>query len=489
MTIYFFWPSLGDNGGNVRPSTVWLALAASLPLVACYAELSGSAPLGFDELDAGLPGGNAGGAAGGGNGGGGNPGGGNPGEDASSVGGDDAGTSRDGEARMVITCDGAAVGTRESRTRYAQAQVVPPASCEAESQTRVCGEDGTWSRWSGTYLAEQCTVTSVRSCGATPHGGTATRVRYPVAKATNYTQCQPEEQTATCTDGTLSAFSGSAQYETCEVGFLGLCGLALFTDVDCEAGTECGLKSLNLQCLGSATHACASNNECRYTCVSGACTSAKVPRGGTCDDAQDCSACTSSGGQTTEATCATSVCVCGNGSSCTANNQCAGTCVAMQCVTANTTCDKDDDCRGAYKCIKPNSWSIGQCKLPDGEGCTDDAQCEHFCIVDTCGPLAQDGDECGENEDCASSLVCRDTGSGLHCAAPASIGGVCEETADCAQGLSCANVQGVKICMSAGPSGAPCVLAIDGSLQCASGVCECTPPSCTGMNPTYGTCQ
>ena len=111
------------------------------------------------------------------------------------------------------TCDGVSLGVIQQRIRYAESQVVEPATCRSETQSRTCTESG-FSAWSGGFQAESCAVSTVRSCGATVSGGTESRQLYPVAKTDDYTKCAPETQTRTCTDGTWSDWSGSAQNET-----------------------------------------------------------------------------------------------------------------------------------------------------------------------------------------------------------------------------------------------------------------------------------
>ena len=48
-------------------------------------------------------------------------------------------------------------GDSEERTMYVQDTVNAPATCESETQTRVCN-DGNFGIWSGSYAHEACTV-------------------------------------------------------------------------------------------------------------------------------------------------------------------------------------------------------------------------------------------------------------------------------------------------------------------------------------------
>ena len=53
------------------------------------------------------------------------------------------------------------------------------------------------------------------SCGAIPHGGTISRIRYQNASVNYGSSCQSETQVATCNDGTLSSYNGSYTFESC----------------------------------------------------------------------------------------------------------------------------------------------------------------------------------------------------------------------------------------------------------------------------------
>jgi hypothetical protein len=477
----------------VRHSSPWLAAAASIHLFACYAELPGSASPDnpYAGLDAGAAGGTEGGSPLGGTFTGGGTTGGTPGGSLDGSMPLDAGPGSDAAPDAPVSCEGVAVGQSQTRTRYAELQVVPPATCKSETQTRTCRAGGL-SDWTGTYQAEACTSAMVSSCGSTPHAGTQSRQRYAQAKVSDFNLCTPETQTSTCNDGTFSAWSGSAQYESCQVSFLGKCGL--FSSVACEANTECQLKAFMIRCLGLGMHACQSNGDCVNTCVGGSCTASSVQRGGACDDVTDCSSatCTTSGGVQSTAGCVANLCACNAGNTCTANAQCVGTCVNSLCVAANTSCDKDDDCRGENKCIKAGSAATGTCLLPDGKACSLNSQCEHVCRSLVCDKRGTTGDSCdssGENADCAEGLVCRSAGLVNQCQAPADVGGTCDETADCGPAMTCYTGGTSKTCVSsvAGATGAYCVLSVAAALQCASEVClTCTgTPQCA----TVGTCQ
>jgi hypothetical protein len=424
----------------VSSSLARLLPAAALGLVACYAELPGSAPIddfsngsfpeaGFPpNLGGGLPGGDPIGGGMGGD------------LDTGMSGPLDAG----GDVGLVTSCDGSPVGTLQMRTLYAEAQVVPPMTCKGEVQSRVCRNTG-WSAWSGSYKAESCMEAAVRSCGDVAHGASETRERYAQAVVSEYTSCVPEEQIRDCDDGTFSAWSGSYTVEKCEVGFLGRCNV--LSDFGCVATTACTFKVAGSQCLGTTSHSCSANAECQSgVCVGGSCVAAKMPVTGACDEAADCAACSNS----IAAVCsATNQCVCGNGATCSNNSHCQGTCVASRCVAPNSTCDNDDDCTiASHKCVRPALSSSGTCLLRNGQTCSTNAQCEHVCrpldgneqfTQKACAARGTSGDHCDENADCVSSqslqLVCRTASgeAGPHCWSPLPALAACEETADCDQ--------------------------------------------------------
>jgi hypothetical protein len=386
----------------------------------------------------------------------------------------------------------------QTRKLYADAQVVPPAACRSETQTRTCRNTG-WSGWSGTFKAESCTQAAVHSCGDIAHGATESRERYASATVNDFELCAPEEQTRECDDGTLGPWSGTATATACEVSFLGHCNV--ISDIKCVATTSCSFKLTGSQCLGATAHACAANAECASgVCVNGSCAAAKVPSTGACDETADCAPCAGS----IAAICtASNVCACGVGATCSNNNQCQGTCVASRCVAPNTTCDSEDDCPATSKCVKSGSGSsnTGVCLLKDGQSCTANAQCQNVCRPSeanelflanqkVCAPkgTGMSGMEahCDENADCMGAYVCRPwagqtvTG-GTHCQAVAAAGDFCDETIDCAQTPTTAtcNTASSTCVLTLIPSGSPCLLAA----QCASGVCDIPMGSATG------TCQ
>jgi|GEM_PF-3954838 len=107
-------------------------------------------------------------------------------------------------------CDGQPHGTVQSQDRYAAATVEPGQQCQKETQTRTCN-DGTWSAWSGTYGAETCAVLEHGSCDGQAHGTVQTQVRYAAEEAPKGGQCESQEQTRTCQDGTWSDWEADGE--------------------------------------------------------------------------------------------------------------------------------------------------------------------------------------------------------------------------------------------------------------------------------------
>jgi hypothetical protein len=480
---------MSDTRGNVRPSSVWLLPAAVLALSACYAEFPGTAPI-DDSPGSLFPDGGSGGfggtLAGGGLGGDG---------DGGPIDTLDGGTN--GDSGLVTGCDGVAIGVVQMRKLYAEAQVVPPATCKSEMQTRTCRNTG-WSTWSGTFKSETCVTAAVRSCGDVAHGATESRDRYPSATVSDYEECVAEEQTRECDDGTFGAWTGSATFESCEVSFLGHC--SVISDVACVSGSSCTFKLTGSLCLGSTGHSCSANTECASgTCVNGSCVAAKVPTTGACDEAADCAACT---GTVTTAVCtASNVCACSTGANCTNNNQCQGSCVANKCVAANTTCDNEDDCASTSKCSKSGPAATGTCVGKDGQSCSTNTQCEHVCRPSENNELflaaqkvcagkgtGMAGMEahCDENADCNAPYVCRPwpgqplgANVGTHCQATGASTESCDETADCAQAPLVPAACISNVCVpSLISDGGSCISPV----QCTSGVCNIP------MGQVSGTC-
>ena len=125
--------------------------------------------------------------------------------------------TQDDASISETSCDGKAVGTIEKRVRFQMPSVKSDAQCLMQDQTRTCGNDGSWSTWSGDYTAESCKVEGMASCDGMPHGTTQTRTRYEAMSVAASATCSKQDQTRACEDGTWSAWSGTFTFETCNV--------------------------------------------------------------------------------------------------------------------------------------------------------------------------------------------------------------------------------------------------------------------------------
>jgi hypothetical protein len=86
----------------------------------------------------------------------------------------------------------------------------------SESQTRTC-YDGSWSRWSGSFTEDFCTVSAPRSCDGGVHGSSQQRTRWAAATVPAGSSCQSELQTRSCYDGNWSPWSGTYTAESCHM--------------------------------------------------------------------------------------------------------------------------------------------------------------------------------------------------------------------------------------------------------------------------------
>jgi hypothetical protein len=135
----------------------------------------------------------------------------------------DAGDENDGAVDPSTDCDGSAIGSSQSRTRYEAATVPADQTCTVQTQVRTCQAEGTWSAWSGTYTAESCQVEGKANCEDQPHGTTQTRMRYEAESVGTDEECSQESQARACDDGTWSEWSGTFGFETCEVEGMASC--------------------------------------------------------------------------------------------------------------------------------------------------------------------------------------------------------------------------------------------------------------------------
>ncbi len=111
-----------------------------------------------------------------------------------------------------LDCGSLSHGSSQTRVMYQEASVVAPATCQNQSQARVC-YNGTLSDWSpNTFQSTTCVVRPIvlptlRNCGNLVHGATESRVRYRELQVTAPATCQAETQTRSCNDGTLGDWS------------------------------------------------------------------------------------------------------------------------------------------------------------------------------------------------------------------------------------------------------------------------------------------
>lgn len=90
-------------------------------------------------------------------------------------------------------------GANAVRYMYAAASASEPSVCVAETQTATCN-NGTLSAYSGTSTNTSCT---------------ASRARYSTASTTCPTACASQTQTQVCTNGSCGAWSGSYAATSC----------------------------------------------------------------------------------------------------------------------------------------------------------------------------------------------------------------------------------------------------------------------------------
>ncbi len=145
------------------------------------------------------------------------------------------------------SCDGLGHGSSETRTRFETPTVVYGGTCNSEEQTRTCN-NGTVSDWSGTFTNTTCMVEDAKSCGDTAHNGVESRTMYQDSEVENGGQCVSEQQTRTCTNGDLSAWSGSFKNEACIVGDPKDCGDLSHLGTETRVRYEKSLVGFDLEC-------------------------------------------------------------------------------------------------------------------------------------------------------------------------------------------------------------------------------------------------
>jgi hypothetical protein len=114
-----------------------------------------------------------------------------------------------------------------TRFRYERSSVVAPEVCRSEVQRSGC-MNGTQSPYTGTYQFETCEilpqVVPPRNCGSIAHGASESRIRFESISVPMGSSCRQETQTRTCQNGILSPFSGTFQQTSCQVLTAQSCG-------------------------------------------------------------------------------------------------------------------------------------------------------------------------------------------------------------------------------------------------------------------------
>lgn len=210
-----------------------------------------------------------------------------------------------------------------------------------------------------------------------------------VIEAEEYEDC-PGIQTC---DGQGACFARAAG-ESCDSD--SQCGSGFCTDGVC-CDSRCGEA-----CESCATGTCLAVTSginpgtCESQCTIDGCTGIAV--GEPCELDTDC------GSGICDA-----VCVLADGNVCGANSECLNSCIASNCQTVNGSgeaCDEADpqDCESGLACLNST------CLIPSGSSrtCADADECEEsLCLNGSCSPQLVEGDECGDDAECAGSLVCR----------------------------------------------------------------------------------
>lgn len=120
-------------------------------------------------------------------------------------------------------CGNTGHGMTQTRVRYRSSSVPFGGVCESELQTRTCN-NGSFSSFSGTFSNSICNVSAPRSCGNIPHGGIDSRTRYQSASVPFGGTCMSEVQTRVCNNGSFSGFSGTFSQNSCVVQAAAGCG-------------------------------------------------------------------------------------------------------------------------------------------------------------------------------------------------------------------------------------------------------------------------
>jgi hypothetical protein len=101
-----------------------------------------------------------------------------------------------------------------ARTMYRLASPASGQLCEPQIQTALC-TDGVVGTFSGTYQNETCNGVMPRSCLDTQSGEFESRIMYQSATVASGQSCVKEIQKRLCSDGTFGAYSGTYTKSSC----------------------------------------------------------------------------------------------------------------------------------------------------------------------------------------------------------------------------------------------------------------------------------
>ncbi len=121
------------------------------------------------------------------------------------------------------SCGDIAHGESDLRVMFESSSVAFGESCNKENQKRIC-ENGKLSDWSGSFSSEKCEVKGPADCGSLAHGESESRFRFLGDSVPYNGRCAREEQKRSCSNGVLSAWSGSYKFEKCDVQGPANCG-------------------------------------------------------------------------------------------------------------------------------------------------------------------------------------------------------------------------------------------------------------------------
>lgn len=118
--------------------------------------------------------------------------------------------------RAPADCDEGVHTEIATRTRYPTESVPFGATCTGETQERTCF-DGSWSEWSGSLVIEICAPEQPATCDGAAHGTQEERTRFEEDSVRYGFTCEPELQARSCDNGVWTPWSGEFARDTCFV--------------------------------------------------------------------------------------------------------------------------------------------------------------------------------------------------------------------------------------------------------------------------------